>query len=132
MIKTRHEYLNKLLAIIDSCTTDMRLKLISTWNESDYDDKNSKFLKIKPYLNPKREIIIHLKQKKEVLNTLAECFDDSDYYHYEIRLEEKIIGKGYDSCLINFLNPNYFIINKGHIEVLDDSEIVLTEQVEEN
>jgi hypothetical protein len=132
MIETEFEYLNKLLAILDSCKADMIVNLSSTWNEEDYDGtKNVKALKIQPYLDSKRNLIINRSQKEEVIGILAHYFTDADYYHYKIISENKLIGIGYDSCNINFLHPEYFTLNEDHFKILDDSEVVFRDHIKE-
>lgn len=132
MIKTEFEYLNKLLAILDACKVNMVVNLSSTWGEEDYDvTKSIKALKIKPFLDSNRNIIISKESKPEIIETIATFFNDSDYYHYKILSGTKIIGLGYDSCVINFLHPNYFHLTEEHLEIMDDSEIIYSEDIKE-
>jgi hypothetical protein len=132
MKKSEFEDLNKLLAILDASKVDMIVNLSSTWSEEDYDvTKNIKALKINPYLDSDRNLVISKIQKEEILGILADNFDDSDYYHYKILFGTKIIGLGYDSCVINFLHPAYFNLTKEHLEILEDDEIVFQEDIEE-
>jgi hypothetical protein len=132
MIKTKFEYLNKLLAILDACEAEMVVNLSSTWGEEGYDvTKNIKALKIKPFLDSNRNIILNKENKPDIIGIIATYFDDSDYYHYKIFSGTKVIGLGYDSCDINFLHPDYFHLTEEHLQIMDDSEIIYSEEIKE-
>ncbi len=110
----------------------MVVNLSSTWVEEDYDvTKSIKALKIKPFLDSDRNLVINKDNKPELIKTIATFFDDSDYYHYKIFSGAKVIGLGYDSCEINFLHPDYFHLTEGHLEIMDNSEIIYSEEIKE-
>ncbi|WP_192825082.1 hypothetical protein [Rufibacter sp. LB8] len=123
--------LNSLIAIIDSCQVDMVLKLQSNWHEEDYDEeRNLKAKMIKPFLDANREFIVSQSNKSEFLSVLAKYFDSSDYFHYEIKYKENLIGLGYDHCAINFLHPDYFTLSEEHHQILKDCYITFTTEIE--
>lgn len=129
---SKFQFLNKLIAIIDSCQADCTISLNSTWTEDEYNpEKNLRAKKLLPFVNSEWQIILTKKNKSEIIDVLAEYFSDADFYHAFFRIGSKLKGESYDHSDFVILNPNYFKLTEEHLKVLDDSEVKLTEDINE-
>ncbi len=124
---TKHFDLDKLIAIIDAINVRCDIAVNLNWTAD-----HEKAFVLRSFADKDWIFKINKDNKKDFLKAISDNLNDSDYCHYVIRTNDKEIGKGYDHCEINFINPNFFKITEEFKNILGDSEIVLTEEVELN
>lgn len=129
---SKFQFLNKLIAIIDSCQADCTISLSSTWTEEEYNpEKSLRAKKLLPFINSEWQITLTEKNKTEIIDVLADYFSDADFYHAFFRVGGKLIGESYDHSDYVILNPDYFKLTEEHFKFLDDSEVKLTDDIKE-
>jgi len=126
---TRFEDLNKILAIVDSCLTDCKIHFSFNLTKEFFDltnPENKKGLAIKNYIDRNFDFLLTQDKKQDLINDLAENFEDGEICHYLFIKDSAKIGQGFDYCEINFLNPEYFHLIPEHLEILGDVDIRFT------
>jgi hypothetical protein len=118
---TSQEDLNKLLTIIDSCQTDSLIDFECYFPIHDPTAKKTKPLT--KFINKDLKIILTQENKAELIKTLAENLEDGNIYHYTFFRNNLKIGQGFDNCVINFLDPEFFVFPQIHFENLLDVEV---------
>lgn len=123
---TDKEYLNKTLTVIDACQIDSLIKLSFNLPVDFHDlsnTNNSKGLSIKRFLDKDFKLKMTQQNKSELIGVIARNFEEGDICHYAFYADSLKIGEGFDHCVINFLNPKYFIFSNSHFANLIDDEV---------
>lgn len=123
---TDKEYLNKTLTIIDACQIDSLIEFSFNLPADFYDLNNPENLKgisIKSYLDKDFKLKLTMQNKRELIKTLADNFEEGDICHYAFYHDKSKIGEGFDNCEINLLDPKYFVFTKAHYDTLVDDEV---------
>ncbi len=95
------EYENRLLAIIDTCNTTALLDI----QFNGYADEN---YAIKNLFDDKFNIVLTPQNKSIIIRVLAKNINNGDYCHYRFIKDNCTIAEGFDQCVINKFNPDYF------------------------
>ena len=61
--------------------------------------------------------------KLELINVLADNFEEGEICHYAFFLDDLKIGEGLDHCEINFLDLKYFVFTQSHFANLADDDV---------
>jgi len=130
---TDKEDLNKTLTIIHACQVNALIEFSFNLPSDFYNltnPNNIKGLSIKQYVDKDFKIQLTLQNKAELIKILAENFEEGEICHYTFYSADLKIGKGFDHCEINFLDPVYFVFTKDHYSNLinDDIKFVKLEQ----
>jgi hypothetical protein len=120
---TGKEYLNKTLTIIDACQTDSFIDFSFNLPVDFCNLNNIKGLSLKKFLDKDFKLKLTQQNKSDLINTLAENFDEGEICHYIFYFAERKIGEGFDHCEVNFLDPKHFVFTEAHIENLADVEV---------
>jgi hypothetical protein len=123
---TEKEYLNKILTIIDACQTNSLIEFSFNLPVDFYnlnDPSNTKGLSLKKFVDKEFKVKLTKQNKLEIINTLADNFEEEEICHYTFYFDSKKIGEGFDHCVINFLDPKYFVFTKAHFDNLVDDEV---------
>jgi hypothetical protein len=127
---TDKEYLNKTITIIDSCQTDATIEFSFNLPSDFYNltnPNNTKGLSLKNYIDKDFKIGLTRQNKLELINVLADNFEDGEICHYVFYHNNLKIGEGFDNCEINFLDPKYFVFTQTHYDNLLEDEIIFKE-----
>lgn len=133
MILTKYEYLNRTLAIIDSCQTDCKIDFSFNLPKEFYDltnPENEKGRSVSKHIDDKFHFYHTMEKKESLLKDLALNFHDGEICHYRFFKGEIKIGEGFDHCEINFLNPEYFNLTKQHKEVLAEVDVIFKAKID--
>jgi hypothetical protein len=127
------EDLNKMLTIIDTCQVDALIDFSFNLPADFYDltnQSNAKGLSIKKYVDQDFKIKLTLENKLDLINILAENFEEGEICHYAFFHDKLKIGEGFDHCEINFLDPKYFAFTQSHVDNLADDDVQFKEIVQ--
>jgi hypothetical protein len=116
MKKTKFEYLNKFLTILDSCSTDALVEIDTTLSNEELEKAN--------FINRKGQFELTTDNRTTIIDFIAENYRDDFCYHFRIYKKDLQIAQSFDHCGILSLNPDYFKLNDDHILTMDDSEII--------
>ncbi|MEO5946221.1 MAG: hypothetical protein ABIP79_05355 [Chitinophagaceae bacterium] len=123
---TDKEDLNKILTIIDSCQVGALIDFSFNLPKDFYNltnPDNSKGLSLKKYADKDFKLKLTQQNKLELINVLADNFEEGEICHYAFYVDNLKIGEGFDHCEINFLDPKYFLFTHAHYENLFDDDI---------
>lgn len=133
MIKSEFEDVDKLIAILEACQVECELDSSFNWAAEDFDtskEENIKARALSKFADDHWVFRITADNKEHFLQTVAETLDDGDICHYIIKVGNKQIAKGYDSFVINFLDPDYFNLTENMHMRLGDSDVYLKKEIE--
>ena len=120
------EDLNKTLTIIDACQVDALINFSFNLPADFYDLtnlSNTKGLSLKKYVDQNFKLKLTQENKLELINVLADNFEEGEICHYAFFHNNLKIGEGFDHCQINFLDPKYFVITQSHFANLADDDV---------
>ena len=120
------EDLNKTLTIIDACQVDALINFSFNLPADFYDLtnlSNTKGLSLKKYVDQDFKLKLTQENKLELINVLADNFEEGEICHYAFFHNNLKIGEGFDHCKINFLDPKYFVFTQSHFANLADDDV---------
>ena len=120
------EDLNKTLTIIDACQVDALINFSFNLPADFYDLinlSNTKGLSLKKYVDQDFKLKLTQENKLELINVLADNFEEGEICHYAFFHNNLKIGEGFDHCQINFLDPKYFVFTQSHFANLADDDV---------
>ena len=120
------EDLNKTLTIIDACQVDALINFSFNLPADFYDLtnlSNTKGLSLKKYVDQDFKLKLTQENKLELINVLADNFEEGEICHYAFFHNNLKIGEGFDHCQINFLDPKYFVFTQSHFANLADDNV---------
>ena len=120
------EDLNKTLTIIDACQVDALINFSFNLPADFYDLtnlSNTKGLSLKKYVDQNFKLKLTQENKLELINVLADNFEEGEICHYAFFHNNLKIGEGFDHCQINFLDPKYFVFTQSHFANLADDDV---------
>lgn len=112
--------------MIDACQTNAQIAFIFNLGSEFYDltnPDNIKGLSIKQYIDKNFYFHLTRENKQQLINDISKNFVGGEICHYAFYCGNVKIGQGYDYCVINTLNPDYFVLKQEHLDSLDDAEI---------
>ena len=118
--------LNKTLTIIDACQVDALIDFSFNLPAHFYDLtnlSNTKGLSLKKYVDQDFKLKLTQENKLELINVLADNFEEGEICHYAFFLDDLKIGEGFDHFEINFLDPKYFVFTQSHFANLADDDV---------
>ena len=127
---TDKEDLNKTLTIIDACQVDAFIDFSFNLPVDFYDltdPRNTKGLSLKNYVDKDFKLKLTQQNKLDLINVLADNFEEGEICHYAFYVDNLKIGEGFDHCEINFLDPKYFVFTKAHFDNLADDDLSFKE-----
>ena len=123
---TDKKNLNKTLTIIDACQVDAFIDFSFNLPSDFYDLKNPnniKGLSIRKFFQQDFKIKLTQENKLDLINILAENFEEGEICHYAFFHDNLKIGEGFDHCEINILDPNYFVFTQSHFDNLANEDV---------
>ena len=120
------EDLNKTLTIIDACQVDALINFSFNLPAEFYDLtnlSNTKGLSLKKYVDQDFKLKLTQENKLELINVLADNFEEGEICHYAFFHNNLKIGEGFDHCQINFLDPKYFVFSQSNFANLADDDV---------
>jgi hypothetical protein len=123
---TDKEDLNKTLTIIDACQVDALIDFSFNLPADFYNltnPDNTKGLSLKKFVDKDFKLKLTQPNKLQLINVLANNFDEGEICHYAFYLDNLKIGEGFDHCEINFLDPKYFVFTQDHYDNLLEDDI---------
>ena len=90
---------------------------------------NAKGLSLKKYVDQEFKLKSTQQNKHELINVLADNFEEVEICHYAFFHDNLKKGEGFDHCEINFLDPKYSVFTQSHFDNLADDDVNFKEIV---